>query len=150
MKDKTEAEFPLTFRSRNMENYYRFDGDGSYQIIVTGKAVKSFSFGKFHDNDDLKNYMIAVFRRHDEIPVSEFSKRAKEIFSNGYEKFLDNVSSLEEDNIQYSGGPYNVEDGEMKSIAFIDDNEDNSQSNAQQSEVDRILNEIKEYEKDNY
>lgn len=141
-------EFPLTFRSRNFETWYRFHEDGSYEIVQKNKVVSSFSFGKFleYPTSERADYMRKIAERHETISEKDFNTQMDQVFNKGYEEFANNLINNS-----------NRIKGEEKTISFIDNKElsqdtegDSVIVSLQESEVDRVVREMKEEERKNF
>lgn len=150
-------EFPLTFRSRNFETWYRFHEDGSYEVVQKNKAVSSFSFGKFQEfpTEVRTDYMRKISERHIEISNDDFNTQMQEIFNNGYDNFIRKLTTDEEEingTSDINGiSSLRIEPGERKTISFSDDKElskDSEGNNViislQESEVDRVTKEMRD------
>lgn len=154
--EENKKPFPLTFRSRNFETWYRFHEDGSYEVVQKNKSCASFSFGKFQEYPTEKraDYMRAVAERHISVTGDEFQTQIAGIFNQGYEQFTHALTNeWKDDNVDGIDSEL-VNPGERKSITFTDevlysDLENITGHVAQESEVDRITREMENEKREN-
>lgn len=146
------SSFPLTFKSKNFETYYRFHEDGRYEIVsrvktktgpmiktaVSEYCVSNFSFGRFleYPTQTKQEYMKLIASRHVAIIEREFMEMVEEIFNVGYTDFNSTFTIKNE-----------AEPGERKTISFIDENQDQddlTEINNSESEVDQVTREMRD------